>query len=63
MNSFSAGTDQVAVDQGLESSGAVNAGKGIAREGEEFLPRPGGDQKRIRGDQHVLAAVFQMPTL
>ena len=43
------GADEVAVDQGLEGAGAVDAGQGVAVEDQRFLARAGGHQQRRRG--------------
>ena len=55
--------DQIAVDQGLEGAGAVDAGQGVALEGQRFLARPGGDQQDLGRDQDVVLPSRRTPTL
>ena len=42
------GADQVTVDQRLESAGAIDAGQGVALEGQRFFPGARRDQQHLR---------------
>jgi len=49
--------DEIAVDQGLERTGPVDAGEGVTPEYERSLPRTGGDEEDFRLDEDVFRAV------
>ena len=60
---FLRGPDKIAVEEGLEGAGAVDAGKGIPRKKEGALAGTGGHHQNFRPDKHIPPALFEDPHL
>jgi hypothetical protein len=60
---FLRGSDKIAVEEGLEGAGAVDAGKGVSRKEEGALAGTGGYHQNFGPDKHIPPALFEDPHL